>query len=125
MAAIRRAAAVKALAQALMGARGPGQPGIGDRLRAVPRMLSQGFGGQYPYLKKSRVALVLFGFLYVLSPVDLVPEVILPLIGLGDDALVVAWLAGAVLSETDAFLSWEKSRSTVVDGDIVTGEVIG
>jgi uncharacterized membrane protein YkvA (DUF1232 family) len=119
MASIRRVTAIKALAQALMGARGPGQPGVGDRLRAIPRMLSQGFGGQYPFLKKSRVAMVAFGVLYVLSPVDLVPEIIIPLLGLGDDALVVAWLAGAVLSETDAFLAWEKDRSRVVSGEVI------
>jgi uncharacterized membrane protein YkvA (DUF1232 family) len=119
MASIRRVTAIKALVQALMGARGPGQPGVGDRLRAIPRMLSQGLGGQYPYLKKSRLVLVVMAALYVVSPVDLVPEIILPLLGLGDDALVFAWLAGAVLSETDAFLAWEKDRSRVVSGEVI------
>jgi hypothetical protein len=31
-------------------------------------------------------------------------------LGLGDDALVAAWLAGAFLVETDRHLSWERSR---------------
>ncbi len=126
MGAIRRVAALTALARALRGARGPGEPSVGERLRAVPRMLSQGFSGHYPFLKKSRIVVVLLGIGYVLSPVDLVPEILVPLLGLGDDAFVAAWLAGAILSETDAFLAWEKGRSTVVDGEvIVTPEVIG
>jgi uncharacterized membrane protein YkvA (DUF1232 family) len=58
--------------------------------------------------------------LYIVSPVDLIPEIVVPVLGLGDDALVAAWLAGVVLSETDAFLGWEKERA-----DVVIGEVIG
>ena len=114
MAAIRRMAAFKALAQALIGARRPGAPTVRERLGALPRMLRLGLTGRYPLLDRSRMVLVGLGILYVISPVDLIPEAILPLIGLGDDALVFAWLAGAVLAETDAFLAWEKSRPRVV-----------
>ena len=35
------------------------------------------------------------------------------------DALVVAWLAGTVLSETDAYLTWEGSRGRVIPGRVV------
>jgi hypothetical protein len=47
----------------------------------------------------------------VLSPVDLVPEAVLPFIGLADDAMVVAWLAAQLLGETDGFLRWERERA--------------
>jgi uncharacterized membrane protein YkvA (DUF1232 family) len=40
-------------------------------------------------------------------PLELIPELFLGPIGLIDDAVVVTWLAGAVLSETGRFLEWE------------------
>ena len=120
---MRRMTALKALAQALFGSRAPGAPSVGTRLAAVPRMLSMGLSGRYPHLHTSRVALAGLALLYVVSPVDLVPELIVPLVGLGDDALVAAWLAGVVLSETDTFLAWEKAAAEpgvrVVDGEVI------
>ena len=59
------------------------------------------------------------GVLYVVSPVDFMPEILLGVLGLGDDALVAAWVAGAVLGETDAFLRWEAERRRVVVGQVV------
>jgi uncharacterized membrane protein YkvA (DUF1232 family) len=47
---------------------------------------------------------------YVVSPIDLIPEAFLLVAGLIDDAVVLAWLAGAVLSETERFLEWEATQ---------------
>jgi uncharacterized membrane protein YkvA (DUF1232 family) len=119
MAVKSRVAALTMLAHALRNARRPGAPGIGAHLAAVPRMLALGLTGRYPGLSKSRLAMALLGVLYVVSPVDLMPEILLGVFGLGDDALVAAWVAGAVLSETDAFLRWEADRRQVVVGHVV------
>lgn len=125
MAGVRRMAAFTALARAFWQARKPGEPGIAARLRAVPRMVRLGLSGRYPFLDRTRLGLVVLGLVYVLSPVDLVPELFVPLLGLGDDAVVLAWLAGAVLAEADAFLTWERERehsqSRVVVGEVVDG----
>jgi uncharacterized membrane protein YkvA (DUF1232 family) len=116
---VRRASALKALLQALRGSRRPGAPGMGARLAAFPRMLSQGFSGRYPELDKRRVAVFVIGLVYVISPVDIVPELFVPLLGLGDDAVVAAMLVGTFLSETDTFLEWEKRRGRTVPGETV------
>ncbi len=122
-ATIRRMAALKALAQVLRGASAPGVPGVRERLGALPRMLSKGLSGRYPHLDTSRIVLAGLALLYVLSPVDLVPEILLPLIGLGDDAFVAAWLAGTLLSEAETYLAWEKVADDpevrVVVGDVI------
>jgi uncharacterized membrane protein YkvA (DUF1232 family) len=116
-----RVAALTMLWRALRAGRRPGAPGIGAQLAAVPRMLAMGFTGRYPGLAKSRILLAVLGLLYVVSPVDLMPELLLGLFGLGDDALVTAWVAGAVLGETDAFLRWEAAGGPrVVVGDVVS-----
>ena len=119
MKSVRRAAAIKVFWQAVMGSRKPGAPGVGARLGAVPRMVSQGLRGTYPHLDKSRLAMATLGFVYVLSPIDAVPEIILPLLGFGDDAVVAAFVIGALLSEVDAFLDWEREKGHTVVGEVV------
>jgi uncharacterized membrane protein YkvA (DUF1232 family) len=115
-----RVAAFVMLARALRAGGRAGTPGIGAQLAAVPRMLKLGLTGRYSGLSKSRILLAVVGLLYIVSPVDVMPELLLGIFGLGDDALVAAWVAGTVLGETDAFLRWEAQGSRRV----VVGEVI-
>jgi uncharacterized membrane protein YkvA (DUF1232 family) len=111
----RRIAAFRALWQAFTQSRRPGAPAVGDQLRALPRMVAAGVSGRYPGLGRGRIALLVLALAYLVSPVDLVPEVFLGLLGLGDDAVVALWLGGAVLVETDRFLAWERESPTVID----------
>jgi uncharacterized membrane protein YkvA (DUF1232 family) len=123
MAGIRRVAAMKAVWDAVRGTTRPGAPGVMTRVRALPRMVSLGLAGRYPHLAKGRLALAVLALVYLVSPVDLIPELFVPVLGLGDDALVAAWLAGFVLSETETFLDWER-RGTAAQDRVVIGEVI-
>jgi len=108
---LKRTAAFTALAKALAsGARGG--PSIGKRLAALPRMLKATAKGQYD--GGMRVALMAAATAYVISPIDFIPEAIFLVFGLADDAVVIVWLAGTVLSETERFLEWEKQRDRVV-----------
>ena len=114
---LQRKAAFTALAKALMsGARGG--PSIGKRLAALPRMLKATARGEYD--GGLRVALMTAATLYVVSPIDAVPEAALLVLGLADDAVMITWLAGSVLSETERFLEWEKSRAAVLPGSVVS-----
>lgn len=113
---IRRTAAFTALGRALTsGARGG--PPLRRRLAAVPRLIRASMRGEYDGGK--RLAMVAAGLVYVVSPIDLVPEGLLLLVGLADDAVMVAWLAGAVLSETERFLEWERRSAAVVAGQVL------
>ena len=106
----RHLAAFSALAKAFAAGRRPGQAGVITLLRVVPRMVAAGFSGRYPDLDKSRVAIALLGVLYVMAPVDLIPELWFGILGLGDDAIVAAFSAGSLLSEAQAFVEWEASQ---------------
>jgi uncharacterized membrane protein YkvA (DUF1232 family) len=120
MAATSRQTAAKALWVAVRGAHRPGAPSAMERLSAFPRMLRMGMSGRYPHLDKGRFGLSLLALVYIVSPVDFVPELFLPLIGLGDDAVVIAWLAGTIFSEVDAFLTWEEEqRAGMVKGEVI------
>ncbi len=100
-----------ALWRALRRGRRRGSPGIGRRLVALPRMVIAELRGHYSDLNWGRLALIVAGVIYVLSPVDILPELGLLTVGLIDDAIVVAWIARAVLDETERFLLWERDRT--------------
>jgi uncharacterized membrane protein YkvA (DUF1232 family) len=78
-------------------------------------MLRGALTGRYPQLSPGRIGLIVVALAYLVSPVDLLPEALLPLLGLTDDAVVALWLGGAFLAETDRFLEWERRQPVVVD----------
>jgi uncharacterized membrane protein YkvA (DUF1232 family) len=114
-----RVAALTTLWRAVRASRRAGAPGIGEQLAAAPRMLGASLSGRYPHLARGRMALALLGVLYVVSPIDFIPEAAFLIFGLGDDAFVAAWVAGAVLGETQRFLQWEAQQRQVVVGEVV------
>lgn len=99
--------AFAALWTAISGQRRAGSPGLLAMLTALPRMIRAALSGDYPGLGRTRLLWMGAALLYIVSPFDLVPEGIFTILGLGDDAVVLSWLAGAVLAETEAFLQWE------------------
>ena len=103
-----RLASVVAVARAVRMAVRPGGPSMGERAGAVPRMIRATFSGEYVGVSKGRLLLMLGAAGYLVSPLDLIPEAVLPIVGLADDALVLSWLATRLVEETEAFLDWEK-----------------
>ncbi len=103
-----RLASVVAVARAVRMAVRPGGPSMGERAGAVPRMVRATFNGDYVGVSKGRLLMMLAAAGYLVSPLDLIPEAVLPIVGLADDALVLSWLATRLVEETEAFLAWEK-----------------
>ena len=120
--------ALRSLATAFRTATRPGTPGVGARLTALPRLVWATFRGEYAGTSRARLVAIVCALLYVVSPVDLIPELVLPLIGLGDDAVVIGWIAVALINETESFLSWERDRdqvpAEVFRGDVIRGDVV-
>ena len=78
----------------------------------MPRMLKASATGQYD--GGWRVAAMAAAVAYVASPIDVIPEAFLLVAGLVDDAVMITWLAGAMLAETERFLEWERQRDRIV-----------
>lgn len=78
-------------------------------------MVGAAASGRYPHLGRGRLALFAMALLYLVSPVDLVPEAFLTVLGLGDDAVLAMWLGGALLVEADRYLGWQRERPTIID----------
>ena len=116
-----RIASVVAVARAVRLAVRPGGPSIGERAGAVPRMVRATFSGEYVGVSKGRLMLMLAAAGYLVSPLDIIPEAVLPIVGLADDALVLSWLATKLVEETEAFLAWEKGTMGAPTGSTGNG----
>jgi uncharacterized membrane protein YkvA (DUF1232 family) len=112
----RTFAYVAAVTRALRVATRPGGPSLGDRAAAVPRLVRAVASGDYSGASVGRLALIAAGIAYVVSPVDLMPEAVLGVFGLADDAVVLGWVTTALVEETEKFLSWELSSGRATAG---------
>src|ERR1044071_4784305 len=99
----------------------PGTPGLGKRLAAIPRMIAATMRGEYD--GKGRLAMMALAGVYIVSPIDLVPELVLFVLGLVDDAAVAVYFAGALMDETERFLEWERRRATSIAGEVINERV--
>ncbi len=121
---MKRLSAFATLWEAIRGRRRPGSPSMGESVAALPRLATSTLRGDYPGLDRSRLMLMGLALAYVVSPVDLMPEAVLLLAGLGDDAVVLSWLAGTVLVETERFLDWESAHQRSNQGTKVSGHAV-
>ncbi|WP_144282511.1 YkvA family protein [Chryseobacterium echinoideorum] len=94
-------------------------------VRKIPdifRMVNLWRKGFYP-VKSMDMILPLLGVLYVISPIDLVPDFIIPVVGVLDDLAVLSFTIPKLIKEVDKFLLWEAeqkySKTRVIDADIV------
>lgn len=94
-------------------------------VRKIPdifRMVNLWRKGLYP-VKSINMILPLMGILYVISPIDLVPDFIIPVVGVLDDLAVLSFTIPKLIKEVDKFLLWETeqkfSKTRIIDADIV------
>ncbi|MER7004614.1 YkvA family protein [Dactylosporangium sp. NPDC000555] len=95
----------------------PDTPGLGRRLAALPRMIKATLKREYD--GGSRLLMLAAAGVYIISPIDAVPEAFLLVFGLVDDLAMAGYFAGALMDELERFLEWEKLRDNVVQGHVV------
>lgn len=71
-------------------------------------MLLDSFKGRYPLPKKTALMIIL-AFLYLISPVDIIPD-IFPLIGLVDDVAVLAFAFNFIKDDLENYRAWKMSN---------------
>lgn len=114
----RQVAAAAAVGRAVRAGSQPGTPGLLERVRLLPAMLRDSASGRFRMLSRPRLAALLLGVLYVVSPIDLVPESALLLLGMTDDVLVAGWVVSALLDAAGDYALWRRTvptTATVVD----------
>lgn len=78
-------------------------------LTALIRMARAYFNRQYTDVPWTSIVLVIAALIYFVSPLDFIPD-ILPLIGLTDDAVVIAFVVAQIKSDLENFMEWEFSQ---------------
>ena len=81
-----------------------------DDLRTMIRLVMAYARGHYRAVSAETMILIVAGLLYVVMPIDLIPDAI-PVVGLTDDAAVVVWVVKRVRGELDAFRDWETGHT--------------
>lgn len=107
-----------------------GRHPLGQRLAAVLPMLRATFTGRWPGAPKARVVGGLAGLVYVVSPLDFLPEVLLGPFGLGDDLAIAAVAVAALLSSAEEWLDAKDAAASGMpgpspaSGDVIQGVVV-
>jgi uncharacterized membrane protein YkvA (DUF1232 family) len=77
-----------------------------DDFRTLVRLVVAYARGNYRDIPPDSLALIVAGLVYVVSPLDLIPDAI-PVGGFMDDAVVIGWVIKSVRQELDGFRAWE------------------
>ena len=77
-----------------------------DDVRALIRLVVAYARGLYRDIAIDKLIVLVAGLIYVVSPVDAIPDAV-PVAGFLDDAAVIGWVIKSVRSELDAFREWE------------------
>lgn len=100
-----------------------GKNGIFAKMPHILRMVKAAKKGDYKLDKKS-VLIPSLAIIYILSPIDIIPDVLLG-IGAIDDLAILAFAIPFIVKEVDKFLAWEEeqklknSSTKVIDAEIV------
>lgn len=98
--------------------------GFVKKIPDIFRMVKMWRKGLYP-VKSMDMILPLLGLLYVISPIDILPDFALPVIGVMDDIAILSLTIPKLIKEVDKFLLWEAeqkykdSETKVIDAEIV------
>lgn len=96
--------------------------GFVKKIPDIFRMVKMWRKGIYP-MKSLDIILPLLGLLYVISPIDLLPEFAIPVLGVMDDIAVLSLTIPKLIKEVDKFLLWEAEQrlkgTKVIDAEIV------
>jgi uncharacterized membrane protein YkvA (DUF1232 family) len=78
-----------------------------DTALTLVRLVRRFVSGDYREVRTGTIVSGLAVLLYVLSPIDLVPDFI-PLVGFLDDLSLISWFVGKFSDEISRFREWEK-----------------
>lgn len=94
-----------------------GSKGIIDKILAkitlFGRLLKAYIQGDYREIPKETILKILASFIYFISPLDFIPD-LLPVLGLTDDLALLIWVSKSIDADLIKFEEWEKTSATIL-----------
>lgn len=87
---------------------------VWENLQLLTRMIKAASTGEYKYISTPTLVGGVAVLIYFLMPIDVIPDVI-PVIGLLDDASLLAWFMTSIKTELDKYKEWEATRPVKVE----------
>jgi uncharacterized membrane protein YkvA (DUF1232 family) len=85
---------------------------VKNKIDTITRMIGAFVKGDYTDISKWNIALSLAAILYLILPLDIVPDFLF--MGLLDDIAIIGWLYKRLSSEIQEFLEWEDAQKIQV-----------
>lgn len=79
-------------------------------LKILFSLLGDYWSGDYRAVPWGTITAIIAALIYVLSPIDLIPDFV-PILGYVDDAAVVTACLAFIQSDLDAYVSWKKTQA--------------
>ena len=83
-----------------------------DHVQLFLRMITKSFTGEYSAFSNKTLLSLVFGLLYFVTPMDVVPDFI-PLLGFSDDLSIIYFIIKNFKSDIEAFKVWEVNQQSV------------
>lgn len=90
-------------------------PGVGNLLSDIPLLVSlvkSYVDGEYKEIPYNSIVAVVATLLYVVSPIDIIPDII-PVVGFTDDAMAVAFCMKMIHDDLEKYKAWRDQRNVV------------
>ncbi|MCQ2380228.1 MAG: DUF1232 domain-containing protein [Victivallaceae bacterium] len=80
-----------------------------DDVKLLYEMLCDYFKGEYKEIPWKFLVAIVGAFIYLISPVDLIPD-FLPFVGFTDDAAVFGFVISTFIAEIEKYREWKKNN---------------
>lgn len=85
---------------------------IVSELKLFVSMLRDHFEGRYEGLGKDNVYLIIGAFIYIISPIDLLPDFLF--FGYLDDILIIMYLMKKMSKEIEKYRVWKENEENII-----------
>ncbi|MGL4631613.1 MAG: YkvA family protein [Leadbetterella sp.] len=82
---------------------------VSKKLMSMVDLVKSYASGKYKEIELKNIILVLGGFIYLVSPFDLIPDV-LPVLGFTDDIALITFIYNALMEEIEKYELWVENN---------------